>query len=97
MARSRGTDIPAAWNHYQQRVLEYISEVIETGQADGTLRPGSPIALGRLYFAVVTSFILVTTVAKTTTDEDGWPTDTEEFLEFVFDTFSARPRHVNGG
>ncbi|MBH0775292.1 TetR/AcrR family transcriptional regulator [Nocardia bovistercoris] len=96
MARSRGAVLPEAWIHYNQRVLTFLAEVIERGQADGTLRPGSPVALARLYFAVVTSFILVTTVAKTT-DEDGWPTDTEEFLEFVFDTFSARPRHVIGG
>ncbi|MBH0779750.1 TetR/AcrR family transcriptional regulator [Nocardia bovistercoris] len=95
MARSRGTDIPEAWLLYQRRVLSYICEVIETGQSDGTLRPGSPIALGRLYFAVVTAFILVTTVAETT-DEDGWPTEAQEFLDFVFDTFSVRPRHIDG-
>ncbi|WP_405182624.1 hypothetical protein OG225_17230 [Nocardia sp. NBC_01377] len=95
MARIRGTEIPEAWVGYQQRVLEYISEVIEAGQADGTLRPGSPIALARLYFAVVSSFILVTSVAETSAEE-GWPTDTAEFLEFVFDTFSTRPRHIDG-
>ncbi len=93
MARSRGAVLPDAWIHYNKRVLGYLSDVIEKGQADGTLRPGSPIALARLYFAVVSSFILVSTVSKTT-NEEGWPTDTEEFLEFVHDTFSARPHHI---
>ncbi|MBH0775286.1 TetR/AcrR family transcriptional regulator [Nocardia bovistercoris] len=91
MARSRGAVIPEAWFHYNERVLAYLTEVIGRGQEAGTVRPGSPVALARLYFAVVTSFILVTTVAESS-GADGWPTDADEFIEFVSDTFSTRPR-----
>lgn len=89
-----GSSVPEAWRQYGRRMQRYVVDVIERGQRDGTLRPGSPVALGRLYFAVVTAFILVSTIAANSSEEEGWPSDTEEFLGFVYDTFSARPQHV---
>lgn len=89
LARSPGSVIPEAWSHQTQQRQKYIVDLIKQGQADGTLRHGSPTSLGRLFYAVVTSFIVVTTMGRMHDTEE--PDDAEEFLGFVQDTFSTRP------
>ncbi|WP_245866029.1 TetR/AcrR family transcriptional regulator [Rhodococcoides kyotonense] len=89
IARSRGTVVPEPWHHYGERVFVFLVGVFEKGHEEGTLRPGSPQALASLYHAVLSSFILVSSLSPKSTGED-WPEDTEEFLNFVRDTFSSR-------
>ncbi len=89
IARSRGSVVPEPWHHYGERVFGFLVGVFEKGHEEGTLRPGSPHALASLYHAVVSSFILVSSLSPKSAEED-WPADTEEFLNFVRDTFSSR-------
>ncbi|WP_245866039.1 TetR/AcrR family transcriptional regulator [Rhodococcoides kyotonense] len=92
IARSRGGVVPDPWRHHGQRVHLFLVEVIEKGQREGTLRPGSPETLARLYQAVLMAFVLVTSMGQRTESADMWLTDTESFLQFLHDTFSTRPR-----
>lgn len=87
IARSPGTTIPEVWGHHAQRLQKFLVDVVKTGQADGTLRHGSPRSLARLYWAVVTSFIVVS--AMGTMYGTDQPDDPQEFLGFLRDTFSA--------
>ncbi|MGV9862278.1 TetR/AcrR family transcriptional regulator [Rhodococcus koreensis] len=91
--RTRGTDIPEVWIQFGRSSQRYLADVIKKGQAEGSLRPGSPVALARLYNAVVSSFILVDAMSQMGDHAEAWPSDTEEFLDFVHDTFSSGPSH----
>ena len=88
IARSPGTSIPEVWGHHAVRLHKFLVDVVKKGQADGTLRHGSPRSLARLYWAVVTSFIVVS--AMGTMYGTDQPDDPEEFLMFLRDTFSTR-------
>ncbi|MBY4039220.1 TetR/AcrR family transcriptional regulator [Rhodococcus fascians] len=89
ITRSPGGVVPDAWIHHGQRTQNFLVDVIEKGQDSGHLRPGSPSSLARLYWALVTSFIVVTTMGRMSGNEQ--PSDAEEFLSFIQDTFSTRP------
>ncbi|MET3953285.1 AcrR family transcriptional regulator [Rhodococcus sp. OAS809] len=95
IARSPGTAIPEVWSHHAQRLQKFLVDVVRQGQEDGTLRPGSPKSLARLYWAVVTSFIVVS--AMGTMYGTDQPDDPQEFLTFLHDTFSARTSDDSDG
>ncbi len=92
IARSRGGVVPDPWLHHGQRVHLFLVEAIEKGQQEGTLRPGSPETLARLYQAVLMAFVLVTSMGQKSESAGAWSSDTENFLQFLHDTFSTRPR-----
>ncbi|MBY4039228.1 TetR/AcrR family transcriptional regulator [Rhodococcus fascians] len=89
IARSPGAAVPDAWIHSGERTQKFLVDVIEKGQSQGTLRAGSSSSLGQLFYAVVTSFIVVTSMGRMNGVDQ--PNDAQEFLEFVRDTFSTRP------
>ncbi|AYJ50333.1 TetR/AcrR family transcriptional regulator [Rhodococcus sp. P1Y] len=89
LSRSPGAVFPEAWYHQTQERQRFLVDLIKKGQTDGILRHGSPTSLARLFHAVVTSFIVVSTMVRM--NGTGEPDDAEEFLGFVQDTFSTRP------
>lgn len=95
IARTRGAVWPEAWLTYSNGVHGFVEEVIAEGQSDGSLKPGSPAALARLYQAVLMAFILVNSFRNSAAALDDWSSDTRMILEFVHDTFSTNP-HSGG-
>lgn len=92
MTRVPNEDVPESWVEFGRQSSEYLAGVFREGQAAGVLRPGVPEALSRMYYALVTSFILVETMSRMSEVVEAWPSDTEEFLNFLRDSFSAFPR-----
>jgi AcrR family transcriptional regulator len=80
------TTLPAAFHMAYRDAIELEAELIAGGQREGTLRPGDPRALARLFSALVTAFH--TMDPEVSDDAEGFSVD--EFLALVAQTFSAR-------
>lgn len=81
------TDLPNAFLEAYRGAIDLEAGLIAKGQADGTLRPGSPRALARLFSALVTSFHSM----DPRISDDSEDFSTTEFLALVAQTFATEP------
>jgi hypothetical protein len=84
----RQTDeVPTDFGQDYRNVIDLVEVLITTGQGEGVLRTGNPRALARMFSALVASFHVMDPEVSDYAIE--FPA--EEFLEFIGQTFAARP------
>lgn len=79
-------EVPTGFHEAYGRAIELEAGMIATGQREGVLRAGDPLALARMFSALVTSFH----VMDPEVSDEPAGLDIEEFLTFVAQAFAAR-------
>lgn len=77
-------EVQRGFSKAYQGAMEIESRIFAAGQAEGTIRSGDPVALARMFSALVTSFHLMDPLVS----DNPAPLGIEEFLAFVEHSFS---------
>ena len=80
-------DLPSAFLEAYRNAIDLEAGLFAEGQAEGTLRPGSPKAMARMFSALVTSFHSMDPQIS----DDGEDFSVEEFLALIAQTFATEP------
>lgn len=83
---STTAEIPTGFREGYRAAIELEAGMIATGQREGVLKAGDPLALARLFSALVSTFHLMDAEVSDEPADLG----VEEFLAFVADAFVAR-------
>ena len=81
------TDLPSKFLEAYQGAIDLEAGLFAEGQAEGTLRPGSPRAMARLFSALVTSFHSMDPQIS----DAGEDFSVAEFLALIARTFAVEP------